>query len=51
MNLVHLRTFHRPALRKFSNGPTSHPGPHCPLPLAKHIQRKARVSRRLGEMW
>ncbi|CAL8079003.1 unnamed protein product [Orchesella dallaii] len=37
-----LRNFHRPALRKYSNGPLALPGPHQVLPLTKHIKKKAK---------
>lgn len=38
-----LRNFHRPAMRKFNNGPLALPGPHPILPLTKHIKKKARL--------
>ncbi|XP_066586394.1 transcription initiation factor TFIID subunit 1 isoform X2 [Prorops nasuta] len=42
MGLMRLRNFHRPPLRKFSNGPLSQPGPHGVSPLIKHIKKKAK---------
>lgn len=43
MGPMRLRNFHRPPLRRFSYGSLAHPGPHCVLPLLKHIKKKAKV--------
>ncbi|KAF4520213.1 hypothetical protein B566_EDAN003926 [Ephemera danica] len=43
MGAMKLRNFHRPPLRRFSNGPLAHPGPHSVHPLLKHIRKKAKA--------
>ncbi|GLH03339.1 Transcription initiation factor TFIID subunit 1 [Gryllus bimaculatus] len=42
MGPLRLQNFHRPILKRFSHGPLSHLGHHFVLPLAKHIQKKAK---------
>ncbi|KAL1517978.1 hypothetical protein ABEB36_001670 [Hypothenemus hampei] len=42
MGPVRLRNFHRPPMKRFSHGPLAQPGPHCALPLVKHIKKKAK---------
>ncbi|KAG8039641.1 hypothetical protein G9C98_000370 [Cotesia typhae] len=42
MGPMRLRSFHRPALRRYSHGPLAHPGPHSVSPLLKHIKKKAK---------
>ncbi|XP_028321728.1 transcription initiation factor TFIID subunit 1 isoform X2 [Gouania willdenowi] len=43
MGSMKLRLFHRPALKKYSFGALSQPGPHAVQPLLKHIKKKAKM--------
>ncbi|XP_036160219.1 transcription initiation factor TFIID subunit 1 isoform X7 [Myotis myotis] len=43
MGPIKLRQFHRPALKKYSFGALSQPGPHSVQPLLKHIKKKAKM--------
>ncbi|XP_044752850.1 transcription initiation factor TFIID subunit 1 isoform X2 [Coccinella septempunctata] len=42
MGEIRLRNFHRPPMKKFSQGPLCRPGPHPVSPLVDHIQKMAR---------
>ena len=44
MGPIKLRQFHRPPLKKFSNGPLANNQPVSVQPLQKNIKRKAKVS-------
>ena len=41
---MRLRNFHRPPLKRYSRGASSHPIPHPVQPLLKHIRKKAKVN-------
>lgn len=43
MGPMKLRQFHRSALKKYSFGALSQPGPHPVQPLLKHIKKKAKM--------
>ncbi|CAH1981121.1 unnamed protein product [Acanthoscelides obtectus] len=43
MGLVRLRNFHRPPMKRFSNGALSKPGPHSVQPLTRHIKKKSKL--------
>lgn len=43
MGPMKLRSFHRPALKRYSHGALSQPGPHGVIPLLKHIKKKAKM--------
>ncbi|XP_065225060.1 transcription initiation factor TFIID subunit 1 isoform X2 [Planococcus citri] len=42
MGPMRLRNFHRPQIKRFSNGALAHPGPHGITPLMKYIKKKAK---------
>ena len=46
---IRLRQFHRPPLKKFSNGPLASNQPVPVQPLQKSIKRKAKVRRAAGQ--
>ncbi|XP_077558430.1 TATA-box binding protein associated factor 1 isoform X4 [Haemaphysalis longicornis] len=43
MGPMKLRSFHRPALKRYSHGALAQPGPHGVIPLLKHIKKKAKM--------
>ncbi|XP_050296996.1 transcription initiation factor TFIID subunit 1 isoform X2 [Anthonomus grandis grandis] len=42
MGPLRLRNFHRPPIKKFSQGALADHGPHPAMPLVKHIRKKAK---------